>query len=88
MSLSSILPKVTQSNQLQKPIYSAKMMTKTILLFTVASVLLSNVVCSVVSDIQVFTDYDELASMDPEDVVTKVEITNERALETSEPADR
>ena len=64
------------------------MMTKTILLFTVASVLLSNVVCSVVSDIQVFTDYDELASMDPEDVVTKVEITNERALETSEPADR
>ena len=63
-------------------------MTKTILLFTVASVLLSNVVCSVVSDIQVFTDYDELASMDPEDVVTKVEITNERALETSEPADR
>ena len=88
MSLSSILPKVTQSKQLQKPIYSAKMMTKTILLFTVASVLLSNVVCSVVSDIQVFTDYDELASMDPEDVVTKVEITNERALETSEPADR
>ena len=64
------------------------MMTKTILLFTVASVLLSNVVCSVVSDIQVFTDYDELASMDPEDVVTKVEIRNERALETSEPADR
>ena len=41
-----------------------------------------------VSDIQVFTDYDELAAMDPEDVVTKVEIRNERALETSEPADR
>ena len=64
------------------------MMTKTILLFTVASVLLSNVVCNVVSDIQVFTDYDELAAMDPEDLVTKVEITNDRALETSEPADR
>ena len=63
-------------------------MTKTILLFTVASVLLSNVVCNVVSDIQVFTDYDELAAMDPEDLVTKVEITNDRALETSEPADR
>ena len=64
------------------------MMTKTILLFTVASVLLSNVVCSVVSDIQVFTDDDELAALDPEDLVTRVEITNERALETSEPADR
>ena len=68
------------------------MMTKTILLLTVASVLLSSVVCNVVSDIQVFTDYDELAAMDPqvdpEDMVTKVEITNDRALETSEPADR
>ena len=64
------------------------MMTKTILLFTVASVLVSNVVCSVVSDIQVFTDDDELAALDPEDLVTRVEITNERTLETSEPADR
>ena len=68
------------------------MMTKTILLFTVASVLVSNVVCSVVSDIQVFTDYDELAAMDPEvdpeDMVTKVQISNDRALETTEPADR
>merc|ERR1711911_277193 len=68
--------------------HSAKMMTKTILFFTVASVLLSNVV----SDIQVFTDYDELAAMDPEvdpeDMVTKVQISNDRALETTEPADR
>ena len=72
--------------------HSAIMMTKTLLLLTVASVLLSGVVCNVVSDIQVFTDYDELAAMDPEvdpeDVVTRVEISNDRALETQEPADR
>ena len=54
------------------------MMTKTILLFT-ASILLSNVVCNVVSDIHADTDL--------EDLVTRVEITND-VLETSEPADR
>ena len=72
--------------------HSTITMTKTLLLLTVASVLLSGVVCNVVSDIQVFTDYDELAAMDPEvdpeDIVTRVEISNDRALETQEPADR
>ena len=64
------------------------MMTKTILFFTVASVLLASVVSNVVSDIEVFTDYDELTDLDLEDLVTKVEITNEAAPATSEPADR
>ena len=54
-------------------------MTKTIVLFTVASILLSNVVCNVVSDLQ--------ADNGLEDLVTRVEITND-VLETSEPADR
>ena len=55
------------------------MMSKTLLLFTVSSILLSNVICNVVSDLQ--------ADNGLEDLVTRVEITND-VLETSEPADR
>ena len=55
------------------------MMTKTIVLFTVASILLSNVVCNVLSDVHNDTDL--------EDLVTRVEISND-VLDTSEPADR
>ena len=60
------------------------MMTK-ILLITVASILFSNVVCNVVSDIQILKSNDDILD---EDTVVKVEITNDRVLETLEPADR
>merc|ERR1712032_1079074 len=60
-------------------IQPSKMMTKTIVLFTVACILLSNVVCNVLSDIHNDTDL--------EDLVTRVEISND-VLDTSEPADR
>merc|ERR1712032_1592778 len=74
-------------NNLSKPtptatwatIQPSKMMTKTIVLFTVACILLSNVVCNVLSDIHNDTDL--------EDLVTRVEISN-NVLDTSEPADR
>ena len=59
-------------------------MTK-ILLITVASALFSNVVCNVVSDIQILKSNDDILD---EDTVVKVEITNDRVLETLEPADR
>ena len=59
-------------------------MTK-ILLITVASILFSNVVCNVVSDIQILKSNDDILD---EDTVVKVEITNDRVLETLEPADR
>ena len=76
----SILISTTSKFNKHKPI----MMTK-ILFITVASVLLSNVVCNVVSDIQILTSNDDIQD---EDTVVKVEITNDRVLETLEPADR
>ena len=57
------------------------MMNKTTLLLTIASLLLSNVV----SGIQILSDNDDILD---EDKVVNVEITNDRALETLEPADR
>ena len=76
----SILISTTSKFNKHKPI----MMTKT-LFITVASVLLSNVVCNVVSDIQILTSNDDIQD---EDTVVRVEITNDRVLETLEPADR
>merc|ERR1711976_276886 len=64
--------------------HTITMMTK-ILLITVASILFSNVVCNVVSDIQILKSNDDILD---EDTVVKVEITNDRVLETLEPADR
>ena len=56
-------------------------MNKTTLLLTIASLLLSNVA----SSIQILSDNDDILG---EDTVVNVEITNDRALETLEPADR
>merc|ERR1739842_286041 len=66
-NLSNPTPTATTST-----IQQSKMMTKTILLFTVASILLSNVFCNVLSSIHNDTDL--------EDLVTRVD--------TSKPADR
>ena len=56
-------------------------MNKTTILLTIASLLLSNVVCG----IQILSDNDDILD---EDTVVNVKITNDRALETLDPADR
>ena len=58
-------------------------MNKTNILLTVASLVLSlsNVVCG----IQILSDNDDILD---EDTVVNVKITNDRALETLDPADR